>query len=345
MKPGREIDLISRLARKAGAAAAQDPDLLAGIGDDCAVIAHRGDGLLAVTTDTLVESVHFDLKYFDPWHLGRKTAGVNLSDMAAMGAMPRWAFLNIASRPGLPSGFWDEFTDGLLGRLSQFGAVLAGGDTVSSPDAVCLTLTLIGELMPGKRLGRAGARSGDIIYCSGYLGDAASGLQYLKAGSRYGYRCRRLFQTAGRSAIRRILDRHLDPEPRVALGRALAESGLVSAAIDLSDGVATDLAHVCQSSSAGAVVDASLLPISRAARLACLALGLSPVQLAISGGEDFELLWTVSPEHETHMIGTAAKALGHRPFRIGRVVEAEGVYLKTGGRFADITFSGYEHIV
>ena len=329
----------------AGAAAAKDPDLLVGIGDDCAVIVHGGGSLLAVTTDTLVESVHFDLEYFDPWHLGRKTAGVNLSDMAAMGARPRWAFLNIASRRRLPPGFWDEFTDGLLSRLSQFGAVLAGGDTVSSPDGISLTLTLIGELIPDKWMGRAGARAGDIIYCSGYLGDAASGLQCLKAFRRRGGRGRSLLLPQKRPAIRRLVDRHLDPEPRVALGRALAESGLVSAAIDLSDGAATDLAHICKSSGVGAEVEASLLPISRAARSVCRLYGLSPLWLAVSGGEDFELLWTVPPENEALMIETAARVLGHRPFRIGRLIDAQGVCLKAGGRVADIAFSGYEHIV
>ncbi|MGC9023008.1 MAG: thiamine-phosphate kinase, partial [Dissulfurimicrobium sp.] len=338
-----EIDFISRLAQKA-AAHGSDPDLMAGIGDDCALIRKDG-GLLVVTTDTLVEGVHFDLAYFDPWHLGRKAAGVNLSDIAAMGAKPRWAFLNIASRPGLPSGFWDRFTDGLLSKLSAFGAVLAGGDTVSAPHDLSVTLTLIGEPVSGgqsgNRLRRSGARPGDIIYCSGYLGDAAAGLYYLR---RYAH-CDAMKGIVRGRCISRLVERHIDPEPRVGLGMALAASGLVCSAIDLSDGVATDLAHICRASGLGAELDASLLPISRAVRSVSRLFGLSPIGLAVSGGEDFELLWTVSAEDEQAMLRIAASALGHYPFRIGRMTltGGSGVILRLNGRLIDITFCGYGH--
>lgn len=338
MKPDSELDLISRLVKKT-ASAARDPDLLIGIGDDCAVVAHNRDTLLAITTDTLVEGVHFDLAYFDPWHLGAKTAAVNLSDIAAMGARPRWAFLNIASRPGLPDGFWDAFMDGLLSKLSQFGAALSGGDTVSAPHDLSVTLTLIGELAPGRYLRRSGARSGDIIYCSGHLGDAAAGLAYLKTRGQG--------RVSGglvmRRCAKRLMERHLDPEPRVGLGEVLAMSGLAGAAIDLSDGVATDLAHICVASGLGAELDASSLPISRATRLISRALGLSPIQLVISGGEDFELLWTVSTQNESEMIGIAARSLGYTPFRIGRMIDGDGVRLKLNGGLIDISFQGYEH--
>jgi thiamine-monophosphate kinase len=340
LKPDSELDLISRLAKKT-ASAAHDPDLLAGIGDDCAVVAHNRDTLLAITTDTLVEGVHFDLAYFDPWHLGAKAAAVNLSDIAAMGARPRWAFLNIASRPGLPAGFWDAFMDGLFEKLSRFGAVLAGGDTVSAPHDLSVTLTLIGELAPGRCLRRSGARSGDIIYCSGPLGDAAAGLAYMKVRG-HGH-----FHDALPVSrfLKRPVERHLNPEPMVGLGEALAMSGLVSAAIDLSDGAATDLAHICAASGLGAELDASSLPISRAARLISRALGLSPIRLAVSGGEDFELLWTVSIQNEPEMNRIAARSLGHPPFRIGRMIDGKGVRLNLNGRLVDITFCGYEHQV
>lgn len=340
MKSNNELDLISKLAQKT-ASTIHDPALLVGIGDDCAVVAHNKDTLLAVTTDTLVEGVHFDLAYFDPWHLGRKTAGVNLSDIAAMGARPRWAFLNIASRPGLPAGFWDAFMDGLLSKLTQFGAVLAGGDTVSAPHDLSLTLTLIGELAPGRCLRRSGARSGDIIYCSGPLGDAASGLHYLKAHSQNGVSD----SLVTRRCAKQLIERHLDPEPMVRLGMSLAMSGVVSAAIDLSDGIATDLAHICAASGLMAELDAASLPISRAARRISRVLGLSPIRLAVSGGEDFELLWTVSAQNEPEMIKTASRVLGHPPFRVGRMTEGKGVYLKLNGQLIDITFCGYEHQV
>ncbi|MGQ9813005.1 MAG: thiamine-phosphate kinase [Dissulfurimicrobium sp.] len=338
MKPDSELNLISKLAQKT-TSTAHDPDLLTGIGDDCAIVTHNRDTLLAITTDTLVEGVHFDLIYFDPWHLGAKTAAVNLSDIAAMGARPRWAFLNIASRPGLPDGFWDAFMDGLFEKLSRFGAILAGGDTVSTPHDLSLTLTLIGELASGRCLMRSGARSGDIIYCSGYLGDAAAGLAYLKAKSHGRFH----YDLTMNRCLRRPVDRHLNPEPRVGLGEALAMSRVVSAAIDLSDGAATDLAHICEASGLGAELYASMLPISRPTRLISRALGLSPIRLAVSGGEDFELLWTVSPKDELEMTRIASRSLGRSPFRIGRMIDGKGVHLKLNGRTIDITFCGYEH--
>lgn len=338
-KPDGELDLISRLAQRA--AGVHDPDLLTGIGDDCALLFHGNDTLLAVTTDTLVEGVHFDLAYFDPLHLGGKTAAVNLSDMAAMGARPRWAFLNIASRPGLPSGFWDAFMDGLFDKLSGFGVVLAGGDTVSAPHDLSVTLTLMGELAPDRCLRRSGARPGDIIYCSSYLGDAACGLAYLKARIK---RCG-ADGLVTRRCVKRLIARHLDPEPMVGLGVALAMSGFAGAAIDLSDGAATDLAHICAASGLGAELDASMLPISRAVRVVSGMLGLSSVDLAVSGGEDFGLLWTVPPENETETVRIAAAAIGHPPFRIGRMTKGGGVRLKLNGRLTDITFHGYEHRV
>ena len=140
-----ERDLIARIQRLAEAPI-KDHSVLVSIGDDCAVLAPSPDHHLIITTDTLVESIHFDLDYFNPWHLGRKTAEVNLSDAAAMGGNPRWAFLNLAVRSGLTDRFWDSFSKGLLSRLSEYGVSLVGGDTVSAPDRLSLSLTLIGEL-------------------------------------------------------------------------------------------------------------------------------------------------------------------------------------------------------
>jgi thiamine-monophosphate kinase len=300
---------------------------------------------LIITTDTLVESIHFDLDYFDPWHLGRKAAAVNLSDTAAMGGNPRWAFLNLAVRPGLAGGFWDSFSEGLLSRLSEYGVSLIGGDTVSAQDCLSLSLTLIGEVKKNKWLSRSRAQPNDLIYCSGNLGEAAAGLEWLK---KYRKKRRPLNGQKGvhgisRPVLKRLLSKHLDPEPRVTLGQALAASGMVQTAVDISDGIATDLAHVCKNSGVGAEVWAKKIPVSSALKRMSRILGISPLNLALTGGEDFELLWTVSKRNESGVRKIAAKVLGYRPFRIGKIVQDGGILLKTSQGVIDITYQGYEH--
>ncbi|NIA08310.1 MAG: thiamine-phosphate kinase [Nitrospiraceae bacterium] len=338
-----ERDLIAKIEDLVGPAA-KDPSVLLGIGDDCAVIAPGPGRHLVTTTDTLVESVHFDLGYFDPWHLGRKTAAVNLSDVGAMGGHPRWALLTLAIRPGLAEGFWKAFSMGLMSRLSQYGVHLVGGDTVSSPDWLSVGLTLIGEVEPGKWLSRSYAEPGDLIYCSGNLGEAAAGLEYLKNRKiKKLQRRNRIYRQVSRAGLRRLVDRHLDPEPRVTLGQALAARGLVRSAIDLSDGIATDLAHICDMSGIGAEVWADEVPISRALKAISKILGISPLSLALTGGEDFELLWTVSKKNEIEVQRIATDVLGYRPFRIGKMVVGDKVLLKTGRGTEDITYQGYEH--
>jgi len=339
-----ERDLIAKIQRLAGIRT-KNSSVLVNIGDDCAVIAPSPDRYLIITTDTLVESIHFDLDYFDPWHLGRKTAAINLSDAGAMGGNPRWALLNLAVRPGMTDRFWDNFSEGLLSRLSEYRVSLVGGDTVTAPDQLSLSLILIGEVEKGKWLGRSHAQPDDLIYCSGNLGEAAAGLEWLKKyrKKRRAFEGRKEAYAISRTVIKRLVSKHLDPEPRVTLGQALAASGLVKTAIDISDGIATDIAHICKSSKIGAEVWASEIPISRALKGAYKILGISPLNLALTGGEDFELLWTVSKKNESKVRKIAAEVLGYRPFRIGKIVQGDRVLLKTSQGAKEITYQGYEH--
>jgi thiamine-monophosphate kinase len=318
---------------------------LVSIGDDCAVVVPSPDRYLIITTDTLVESIHFDLDYFDPWHLGRKIAAVNLSDVGAIGGDPRWALLNLAVRPGMTDRFWDSFSKGLISRLSEYGVSLVGGDTVSAPDRLSLSLTLIGEVKKGKWLSRSHAQPDDLIYCSGNLGEAAAGLELLRKYKEKGnpFKGRKVAHGISRAVIKHLVDRHLDPEPRVTLGQALAANGMVQTAIDVSDGIATDLAHVCKNSRVGAEVWAGEMPVSRALKKTAGILGISSLNLALTGGEDFELLWTVSEKIESEARKIAAKILGYRPFRIGKIVQGDRVILKTSQGSKDITYQGYEH--
>lgn len=333
----RERDLIARIIASQPKGAFCDPGIIRGIGDDCAVLAPRSGSALVVTTDTLMESVHFDLASTDPLTLGRKVASVNLSDIGAMGGRPRWALLNVSMSPGVPESFWDGFSRGVTGRLAEWEVSLVGGDTVSSTGGLSFTLTVIGEVEPDRWLGRGSAQPGDVIFCSGYLGESALGLAWLTRKGPCSTKRRN-------TSVRRVVSRHLDPAPRVALGLELARSGIVKTAIDLSDGLATDLAHVCRESGVGAIVMEWAIPISRASRIIARHLGLSPLDAALSGGEDYELLWTVPERNAQEAAAVAARVLGRPPFRIGRIVaDRSGVHLMTRQGMREISYQGYEH--
>lgn len=291
-----EFGLIERIAgrvpRKTG--------VKIGIGDDAAAIEPTAGLLSLVTTDMLVEGVHFDLSLCDPLTLGRKSLSVNLSDIAAMGGLPRHFLLSLAIPRDVPVEFLDAFIEGMLERGDQFGVTLIGGDTSSSPAGLVVSVTVIGEQSPDLIVKRSGARPGDFICVTGTLGDAALGLALLKAGVRDG--------TA--------IARHLDPLPRVREGIKLAEAEIPSAMIDISDGLLADLGHILDHSGTGARLYLEKLPISGEYRekqpLSKEEFFLFP----LSGGEDYELLFTTPPDKAPALqsifaeTGTTATVIG-----------------------------------
>ncbi len=333
-----ELDLIKLIKHHSRTLPSQslEGSLITAIGDDCAEFSPSADSNLLLTTDTMVEGVHFSLSYYTPFLLGRKLASVNLSDIAAMAGNPRAALLNLEVPPGLsdPSAaFWPPFIRGLVERLAEFGAVLAGGDTVkASNNKLSLTLTVIGEVSKGQAIYRKGARAGDMIYCSGFVGESALGLKILQ--ERH--------VPLPLPVKRHLIARHLDPTPRLHLGEMLAHCSVTSM-IDISDGIATDLAHICKESGVGADILANRLPISRAARSAASALGINAISSCLYGGEDYELLWTVPSSKSADMEKKIAAADGHGPFFIGTIKKGSGVWLKDSQGLHNITFKGYEH--
>jgi len=343
-----ELELIKQIRRKALALApchslTRPPK---GIGDDCAVVIPNPGNDLLITTDTICEGIHFRLSYFSPLFLGRKLASVNLSDIAAMGGQPRWALLNMEVPPDLDkadSSFWQVFFKGLCQRLCQFGAILIGGDTVSAPsDRLSLSLSLIGEIKTGMACYRSGAKPGDLIYCSGYTGEAACGLTLLENPE--------LMRFIPGPVRKRLCLKHLDPLPRISLGTALSKVG-VNSLIDTSDGIASDLAHIAEESGLRAIVFQDILPVSRAVRAFCRAYCMKkgdflqnlPLEYVLFGGEDFELIWTISPKLAKIAEQVATEVLGIKPFLLGRMEKGKGCYLDTGLKRIDISFKGYEH--
>jgi thiamine-monophosphate kinase len=288
-----EFDLIRRYFSRPA------PGALLGVGDDAALVGPAPGATLAVSTDMLVEGRHFPAGT-EPRSLGHKALAVNLSDMAAMGARPRWATLALAL-PRADEAWLAAFSEGLYALAGRFGVDLIGGDTTRGPLAVAITV--MGELPAGSALLRSGARPEDDIWVSGELGGAALALAQLEGRVA-------LVARDAADAARRL---HL-PEPRVALGERLRT--LASSAIDVSDGFAGDLQHVLESSAAGAQVRYASLP--RAGAFAGLADARLEADCVLSGGDDYELLFTAAPARRSEIEALAAE-LGIGLARVGAI--------------------------
>ena len=326
-RSGGEREIIAHIRRAAGTC----PDLVVGIGDDCAVYKTAPDLVTLVTTDTMVEGVHFDLAWHPPVALGRKAASVNISDIAAMGGLPRFALLSLALAPAFESQWLEAFMAGFLAGLAEHGVTLIGGDTVQSGQESVLSVTMLGEMAEAELLTRKGARPGDVVLVSGFLGEAAAGLALCRRG------------LAQEAAWQPLIAAHLDPVPQVALGRVLAASGLVHAMQDLSDGLATDLAHICAESEVGAVVAAEKIPLSPLLCRAAETCGQSPLDWALAGGEDYQLLFTAGEHQVAGLSSLVREKTGRGLFVVGRIVEGQGVFLEEAGQGREISYQGYEH--
>lgn len=305
-----EFGLIDWIRRAVPGSRPRSGYAVRGIGDDAAEIGRPGGPPLVVTKDLLLEGIHFERRYHPPRLLGRKALAVNLSDVAAMGARPLAAFLGLAIPRGYPGSDVAAVLRGLLGLARATGVILAGGDTTGSRSGLVLSVTVIGVAGRGGPVRRSGARPGDRIYVTGTLGDSALGLGLLDRG-------RRLPRAQGAEAT--LLRRHLDPTARLAEGAAIGDGRLASAMIDISDGLAADLGHVCEASGVGARVEVARLPRSRAYRaLAPRVAPDDPVAPAVCGGEDYELLFTVPPDR-VPALDRAARAWAARATLVGEV--------------------------
>lgn len=287
-----------------------------GIGDDCSAV-RRGGAFQLISTDLLVEDVHFRLGDATPEALAEKSLAVNVSDIAAMGGRPQYFYLGLGFSPRLGAAGLRRFFAGLGRAARRWGVELAGGDT-SRSGKVLIAVTIVGECARPVR--RDGARPGDLIGVTGATGGSALGLRMLLAGE-------------ARSPFIRL---HQHPRPQVEKGRALAR--FASAMIDVSDGLLLDLSRVLRASGAGARVDAGRLPFSPAYRRECRRLGVDAVQLALSGGEDYELLFTVAPRREP-----ALRRTGMAYHLIGEVTAGRRLRVQRDGRELAVSGLGFDH--
>ena len=297
--------------------------ILTGIGDDCAVLRLPAGQDSLVTTDFTLEGTHFRRDWHPPDSVGHRCLARGLSDIAAMGGEPVAVFLSLALPRDLPQSWVDRFARGLIRLAEKHGARLAGGDTAESPNGILADIVVVGSVPKGKAILRSGAKDGDKIYVSGELGGSAAAIERVR--------------TQGKRNKVNLRDyvRHFFPEPRLELGRILRERGLASAMIDTSDGLSTDLAHICEESGVGAEIDSSLIPRAWTGR--------PPrevdLDLALHGGEDYELLFT-APASKRVPQQLARVAIT----QIGQITRARGVFLRgaTGVRQV-FRPQGWEH--
>jgi thiamine-monophosphate kinase len=329
--PG-ESEIISRIRRRA----LTNDRVRVGIGDDAAVISAGGATDLIACSDLMVEGVHFRREWGEPGLIGHKALAVTLSDVAAMGGEAKFAMVSIALPHGLPPGFVDQVFQGIFDLADSQGVSIVGGDTSSSRDSLFIDTSVIGECAAGKAITRAGARAGDSIYVTGALGASSLGLMLLERGVR-------LRDCDDDPAARRALIRHLAPRPRLEAGRTIGEKGLATAMIDISDGLSTDMWHILSESRCGAVIQGAALPIHESV-LPARAFGFDPLSLALNGGEEYELLFTVRPE-DCRRVAEVSNALGIPITRVGEIVAGGGLQLERDGALEPVEASGYEHMI
>ncbi|MEO3475435.1 thiamine-phosphate kinase [Roseomonas sp. CAU 1739] len=316
-----EFALIARHFRPLAGEGALD------LADDAAVLDIPAGRRLVIAADAMVEGVHY-LPDDPPGTIGRKLLRVNLSDLAAMGAVPLGYLMTTVLARGTPDAWIAGFAQGLAEDQRDFGLTVLGGDTAATPGPTCLSLTILGTVAPGAVMRRAGAQPGDDVWVSGSIGDGALGLRVLR-GDLPG-------DVAGHLARRYRL-----PEPRLALGQGIA--GIARAGMDVSDGLVQDLGHLCRAAGCGAVIEAEAVPLSAAARGLIMA---DPALLTtiLSGGDDYELLFAAAPGAATALLDAATQA-GVAITRIGRMVagEPEVAVLGRNGRPINLVRGGWSH--
>jgi len=298
-----EFDLIRALHRRHGR---HTPSVIQGIGDDAAIITSRAGQWTVLTTDLLTEGVHFDLRTATMADIGFRAAASNLSDIAAMGGTPQYLLVTLAIPRTGTSRHVHQLYRGMMAACRPHHIGLIGGDTSASNSGWFLSVALIGVVPSRHALFRSGARIGDLLYVTGTIGDALAGLRLLNEPPP---RKKRYPWTAALSTRHRqfLIGRHLRPTARVAEGQWLNTHRFATSAIDLSDGLSGDLRHICEESHVGADLDLSALPLSPACRAYAASRELDPVDLALTGGEDYELLFTVLPRQRTRLERTALK--------------------------------------
>jgi thiamine-monophosphate kinase len=318
-----EFNLIRRMSAILGT---PKHKVIAGIGDDSAVLNPPSGKLLLVTTDMLVENVHFSTSTATPYQIGWKSLAVNISDIASMGGEPTYGFISIGFPRDTDAEFVDEFYTGMRDIAEKYGVDIVGGDTVSSPEII-INISLLGEVEEDSYILRSGAKIGDAICVTGDVGGSSAGLEILK----------QKLSIEG-------ADKHLLPQPRVQEGRFLARSGFVTSMIDVSDGVASEINHICEQSKTGAHVYMKDIPLSSNVVSVAKYTNKNPYSFALFGGEDYELLFTCCPVRFQFLHDQVLCAYNTPITQIGYILDDSSITIEDEyGKKIPLEPKGYDH--
>jgi thiamine-monophosphate kinase len=303
------------------------PDwLLVGIGDDAAVLAPERNRLEVLTVDAIVEGVHFDRRFTPPAAIGHRSLAVNLSDLAAMGAAPRLALLSMALPAALPCADFDAIVNGFAALARRFDVHVVGGNLTRSPGPLLIDVTVAGHVKRRQALTRQGARPGDELYVTGAIGGASVGLAMLREATYRADRRAVATRPAGIAAESPCVDRYLFPEPRIRAGLLLARNRAAAACVDLSDGLADGAWRIAEGSGVGVRIEGAAVPVEPDARDWLVSRGDDAVHGAITGGDDYELLFAVRPRLRRRL-SAAARHGGVALTRVGACTEDRAVVL------------------
>lgn len=314
-----EHALIERLRRRVGPTPSH---IQLGIGDDAAVIEPERGTVDVLTTDCLVEGVHFRRDWTAPDAIGHKALAVSLSDLAAMGAAPRASLLSLALPDSMLVDDFDALVDGYVSLARTSGAVLIGGNMTRSPGPMVVDVTAVGSVRRRRVLRRGTALSGDDLYVTGHVGAAAAGLGMLTAG---------VARDTMDAAALACLARYERPEARLRCGTSVGRTGSASAAMDLSDGLAAAARGIAEASGLGVTIDATALPLHDGARAWAGQAGVDPLALALAGGEDYELAFAVRPRQRRKFLAACRRSTGLAITCVGRFTAEPGTWLERGG--------------
>jgi thiamine-monophosphate kinase len=315
------------------ASSALTKSILVGPGDDAAAVRTPGGRLLLITCDMMTEGIHFRRDWATPWQIGWKAMVQNISDIAAMGGEPAAAVASLAAPGDLPAEVPEEIARGLVSAASEYGAALVGGDLVGSPGPIVVDVALTGWVEEGLMLRRRGARPGDAIAATGALGASAAGLAWHQQG----------LPDDSSPEVARVLQAHHEPRPRLSEARAIAKTGLATSMMDLSDGLADDLPRLCAESGVGARVWCNRIPVDPACLALSRRIGKSALEMAIIGGEDYELLLTCSPSAVEQIAAAVLQIGGPAVTVIGEIVERTGVSFLGPDGEPMLPGSGFDH--
>jgi len=302
-------------------------DLITPAGDDCAVIQISDESVLLVTTDLLIENIHFRKNTTSAFNLGRKCIAVNLSDIAAMGGEPTFCFLSIACPSSTSVEFLDNLISGISDICKQFGVFLAGGDTTGSPEHLMINICLMGKSKKNQYLKRSGALPGDIIQVSGPLGGSAAGLRILENNE---------------TIVENLVNAHLNPNPRIAVGQVLSQLSSVHSMIDISDGLLQDIGHICSVSNTGANIMLNKVPVFKDAVQHYGNMRNAQIE-ALTGGEDYELCWTVAPNEAAQTLAIVRDTGAEYAESIGEINSGNKVRIEENGSELNLAFRGWDH--